>query len=123
DGLIATINAAVRPLTHYHYDIFELTIDEWDLPIKLSFSTDVKGAVDGFAAPFAPEVADIVFKRAPNKDMTEKTFLERFVGEYELFGMPLMVALKGDNTLVVSLPGQQDYELVPYKGTEFTFNG
>jgi hypothetical protein len=55
--------------------------------------------------------------------MTEKNFLERFTGEYELFGMPLTVALKGDTTLMVALPGQQDYELVPRKGTEFSFKG
>jgi CubicO group peptidase (beta-lactamase class C family) len=122
-GLIATVNAAVRPLTHYHYDIFQLTIDEWDLPIKLSFSTNVKGDIEGFAAPFEPAVGDIVFKRAPNKEMTEKSFLERFTGEYEVFGMPLTVALKGDTTLMVALPGQQAYELVPHKGTEFSFKG
>jgi hypothetical protein len=122
-GLIATINSAVRPLTHYHYDIFQLTMDEWDLPIKLSFSTDVKGDIEGFAAPFEPTVADIVFKRAPNREMTEKGFLERFTGEYEVFGMPLTIALKGDDSLVVSLPGQQDYELVPHRGTEFSFKG
>jgi CubicO group peptidase (beta-lactamase class C family) len=122
-GLMATVNAAVRPLTHYHYDIFQLTIDEWDLPIKLSFSTNVKGDIEGFAAPFEPAVADIVFKRAPNKEMTEKSFLERFTGEYEVFGMPLTVALRGDNTLMVALPGQQAYELVPHKGTEFSFKG
>ena len=50
-------------------------------------------------------------------------FLERFTGEYAVFGMPLTVALKGDNTLMVSLPGQQDYELVPHKGTEFSLKG
>ena len=122
-GLIATVNSAVRPLTHYHYDIFQLTIDEWDLPIKLSFSTNVKGDIEGFAAPFEPTVADIVFKRAPNKEMSEKSFLERFTGEYDVFGMPLTVALKGDTTLMVALPGQQAYELVPHKGTEFSFKG
>jgi hypothetical protein len=29
------------------------------------------------------------------------------------------VSLKGEKTLYLSVPGQPEYELVPYKGTEF----
>jgi len=51
--------------------------------------------------------------------MTERSFLEKFVGEYELMGMIVTVSLKGEKTLVLSVPGQPEYELVPYQGTEF----
>jgi len=44
-------------------------------------------------------------------------------GKYEcevsLQGITLTVSLKGENTLVASIPGQGEIELVPYKGTEF----
>jgi hypothetical protein len=119
DRLVATINGMARPLTHYHYDIFELKIEEWDLPIKLSFATNVRGDIESVAAPLETAVADIVFTRTPHRQMTEKHFLERFVGEYELMETPMTVALKGENALVLSWPGQPAQELVPYKGTEF----
>jgi hypothetical protein len=40
------------------------------------------------------------------------------VGEYELLGQSLRVSLR-ENRLVASVPGQPEYELVPYKETEF----
>jgi CubicO group peptidase (beta-lactamase class C family) len=119
DRLLATINGVARPLAHYHYDIFELKIEEWDLPLKLSFATNARGDIESFAAPLEPAVADIVFTRTPHSQMTEKRFLERFVGEYELMETPMTVALKGENALVLSWPGEPAQELVPYKGTEF----
>ena len=33
------------------------------------------------------------------------------------------MAIKGENTLVASMPGQGEMELLPYKGTEFTLKG
>jgi CubicO group peptidase (beta-lactamase class C family) len=111
-------------LDHYHYDIFELTLfGESEERLKLSFTTNVKGDIDGFTAPFEPTAADIPFKRRPAQEMREKSFLERFVGVYELAGVNLTISLKGENTLQASLPGQPDYELVPYKDTEFTVKG
>jgi hypothetical protein len=64
-----------------------------------------------------------VFARAAKPEMLEKAFLERFVGVYELAGALLTVALRGDSTLQASVPGQPDYVLVPYKGTEFRLKG
>lgn len=123
EGLVALINGVARPLTHYHYDIFELTIEEWDLPIKISFATNVRGEIASIAAPFEPAVPDIMFKRVPGSHMRETSFLEQFVGEYLLMEQPLRVLLKGNHVLVVSLPGQPDYDLEPVRGTEFQLKG
>jgi hypothetical protein len=51
--------------------------------------------------------------------MKEKSFLEKFVGEYVLGQMTATVTLRGENKLILTVPGQPKYELVPYKGTEF----
>jgi len=40
-----------------------------------------------------------------------------------VMGMTLTVSLKGAGTLLVVLPGQPEYELEPYKGTEFRLKG
>ena len=34
-------------------------------------------------------------------------------------GIVVAITLKSENTLIVIIPGQPEYELVPYKGTEF----
>lgn len=123
EQLRVKFNSLDCPLKHYHYDIFEAEIEKFDLSMKVSFSTNVRGDIDGFSAPLEPLVKDIVFKRVARKEMTEKSFLEQFVGDYELMGMTMTVSLKGGKALSVAVPGQPDYELEPYKGTEFHLKG
>ena len=123
DELRATFHAMVFSLKHYHYDIFECNAERFDTVVKLSFATNVKGDIESLSAPLEPEVQDIVFKRVPRKDMQEKTFLEQFTGEYEVMGLTIIVALKNEHTLSVTVPQQPVYELVPYKGTAFRFKG
>ena len=123
DQLQATFNSMEFPLKHYHYDIFDAVVERFDLTIKMSFSTNTKGDIDSLSAPMEPVVKDIVFKRVPNRQMENKSFLAQFTGIYEVMGMQVTVALKGENALTVSIPGQPTLELVPYKGTEFHIKG
>jgi len=123
DGLTATYNGLDFKMTHYHYDVFELTYEIFDVRMKVVFSTNAKGDVASLALPLEPSAPDIEFTRLPSKDLLDKATLERFTGAYELMGRTLSVALKGEDTLLVSIPGQPDYELTPYKGTQFEVKG
>jgi CubicO group peptidase (beta-lactamase class C family) len=123
DELQGSFNNMSFPLKHYHYDIFEINFERSNIIIKATFATNVKGDIDCITAPLEPTVKDIVFKRVPGKEMLEKSFLEQFTGSYEILSTIMTVALKGEQTLSVSLPGEPDYELVPYKGTEFQAKG
>ncbi|HAT46203.1 MAG TPA: serine hydrolase [Ktedonobacter sp.] len=123
DQLQGTYNSMAFPLKHYHYDIFEMVVEKFDVSMKVSFSTNVKGDISSLIAPLEPTVKDIVFKRLPSKELTDKSFLEQFTGQYDVMGMTMTIALKGEKALVVSLPMQPELELVPYKGTIFHVNG
>jgi CubicO group peptidase (beta-lactamase class C family) len=123
DQLKAKFNSFDLPLSHYHYDTFELFNELYDQKQKLSFQTDPKGNIGSFSIQFESTVKDIVFIRAPEKAMMEKSFLEKFVGQYEYPGMVVTIALKGEKTLTATVPGQPEYELVPYRGTEFNLKG
>lgn len=116
-------NAFDGPLRHRHYDTFEFTFDLHDERIPVSFATDVQGAIASLAIPLEPMVGDIVFRRQPPPAMTETSFLEPFVGTYDLMGTPMTVALKGQHALRISLPGQADWELEGRRGTEFRAKG
>ena len=102
-------------LEHYHYDIFRIrsteeTENPKDAP-KIRFNTDTKGTVISLETQMEPEVGDIVFARmVPG---ASKDQLQKYVGDYDLSGSTVKVYIKGDNTLMVFLPGQPDYELVP----------
>jgi len=85
----------------------------------VSFFLDKKGDIDKVTVPLEPQLKDIVFNRIPEKSLKERSSLEKFIGEYEVSGMTFAVVLRGEHTLVMTIPGQPDYELIPYKGTEF----
>jgi len=43
--LKATYNSMMLPLRHYHYDIFELEVERFEMRVKVSFLTNVKGDI------------------------------------------------------------------------------
>lgn len=110
-------------MSHYHYDVFELKEETFGLALKATFGMDIKGNIVTVSVPFEPTVKEIVFTLLPEKKLTERSFLVKLCGSYELQGQLLTIQIKGENTLVVTLPGQPPMELVPYKGTEFNIKG
>jgi CubicO group peptidase (beta-lactamase class C family) len=122
NNLTTTYNSIVSQLQHYHYDTFASYSEVGEMlelpPDLISFVTDKKGDVTSLYVPMEPALKDAVFTRMPEKSMTEVSFLEKFVGEYELAGQTLTISLRGEG-LIASLTGQPDYELVPYEGSEF----
>jgi len=123
DQLKAKFNSFELALNHYHYDTFELFNELYNQKQKLSFQTDAKGNIASLSIPFESTVKDIVFTRAPEKAMMEKSFLEKFVGQYEYQGMVVTISLKNEKTLAATVPGQSELELVPYRGTDFNLKG
>ena len=119
DQLKSSYNSLNFDMEHYHYDIFKIKNEFLEIDSKLSFFTDDKGNIGSLAVQLEPAVKEIVFARMPEKKMAEKSFLEKFVGEYVIGEITSTVVLKGEKTLFFSIPGQRDYELIPYKGTEF----
>lgn len=110
-------------LQHYHYDIFrvrstEETEDSRDA-LKISFKTGTSGKIVSLEAPMESAVKDIVFEKMTPSLKVEKTDLEKYVGDYDLQGTTVKVYIRGENTLMVLVPGQPDYELVPAKKDEF----
>ena len=119
DRLKGVFNSISFDVKHYHYDIFEMSNEFLDMTQKVSFFTDNKGNISSLSVQLEDSVEAIVFTKMPEKKMKERSFLEKFVGEYLLGEMTVTVSLRGDNELVLFVPGQPKYELVPYKGTEF----
>lgn len=121
DQLIAEYNSISYAVRHYHYDVFEFHDEMFDRSFKVSFLTDLKGNISSLSVQLETAVEPSVFTKMPEKAMLEKSFLEKFVGEYMIGQTKSTVFLKGDKTLFIFVPGQPEYELVPYQGTEFNF--
>ncbi len=125
DRLHATYQDASGLLEHYHYDVFQVAEDPLN-PFsggKLMFLYNMRGDVDRVAVPLEPAVDAIVFTRVADAAMRDRAFLESFVGEYELAGTVVTVALKGNDALTLTVPGQPTYDLVPTRGTSFDLKG
>ncbi len=116
--LRGTYNGIDIDLEHWHYDVFRSTSEPAE-GLKLEFLTNVGGDIDRVSIPMEQTVDPIEFVKEPPKEMFDKTFLSKFVGDYELMGMTVTVAMRGDDRLTVTVPGQPTYELEPYMGTEF----
>lgn len=123
DQLQIALHDLQGSLVHYHYDTFESKIEHLDVDMKVSFFTNVQGDIASLSVPLEPSAKDIHFQRTADKTMRERSFLEPFVGVYELMGMSVTIALKDDHTLLATLPGTPEYVLDPYKGTEFHIKG
>ncbi len=108
-------------LKHFHYDVFAVPKDELN-PFsqeKVQFHTNLAGDIDSLGIPFEATLKDITFVRLGDRSMTQKTFLQPLAGEYQYGPLPVVVALKGDTALTLTLPGQPVYNLVPVRGTKF----
>lgn len=119
-----SFNGLSAPLKHFHYDVFETSDDAIDFPnTKINFHTNLQGDVDSFAAPFESSVHEIVFTRAPDRSVLQKSILEPLAGQYQLGPATATVALRGDTAITLTLPGQPVYELVPTGGLKFLIKG
>ncbi|HVO98776.1 MAG TPA: serine hydrolase [Bryobacteraceae bacterium] len=108
-------------LAHFHYDVFTVPKDETN-PFseeKVQFHSNLAGDIDGLGIPFESTLKNIEFVRLGDRAMTQKTFLQPLTGEYQRGPMVAVIALKGENALTLSLPGQPAYNLVPVRGTRF----
>ncbi|MFB6499438.1 serine hydrolase [Bacillus haynesii] len=123
DGILqALFNSFVMPLKHYHYNIFEMKMPLTEMAMLASFGTDKHGHISRLSVPFemAEGAGEIEFVRKPDQQLYDPEFLASLTGEYALEdGTDVVVSLRNNRTLWVSLPGQPDYELEPYR--ELTF--
>lgn len=123
DKLYGELHGTGGTLEHWHYDVFKIAFD--DIPgeqsMLVSFFSNSKGDIERLTCPLEPMVDEIEFARLPDSRLRDPEYLQRFLGEYELMGEQLTITMKGDGTLVITVPGQPPYDLEPYKGTEFVF--
>ncbi len=125
DGLKLKTPVFEGTLSHYHYDIFELkaVLLGSEYKSKVTFAGDAKGNVASLAFPLEQSVKDIVFTRAADKGMLDPDFLKKFVGTYILTGQEVQIDLREGKGLSLAIPDQPEFELVPFRGTEFHLKG
>jgi len=123
DGMLASkFNNIDIKFEHFHYDQFRAIPQDpslEDQSFKISFHTDDKGNIGKLSVPFETGVKDIGFEKDTKAMDVKKSDLEKYTGDYDMMGTTVKVYIRGENTLMVLIPGQPDYELVPTQKDEF----
>ena len=110
------------PLTHRHYETFELPeVPDRLLPDRLAitFLTDRDGNIVSLSTPLEPVVKDIVFARLAAGDCTDPAFRARCVGHFKSGAITHRVTLDSENRLVLKSDYQPAYRLAPEQGRRF----
>jgi CubicO group peptidase (beta-lactamase class C family) len=110
------------PLSHRHYDTFEVPHVPYDLNpdhLAISFTTDRDGNIASLSAQLEPMVADIVFRRAPAGECMDDAFRKACVGRYRHGSAVHLVAQEADGQLTLKPDFQPLYHLRPYQGATF----
>ncbi len=66
DALQFTYNGIPSPLTHVHYDIFELNLERFEYKTRVSFVMDVNGNIESLTVLLEPTVKAQVFTHMPD---------------------------------------------------------
>ncbi len=122
--LVATFNGIRTALSHWHYDVFNGQRNPADATfedMKYSFSGNLKGDIATLAAPFELQADPVQFRRQPDAQLRDSTYIARFAGRYALATDTFTVARQG-HVLVLNAGGQS-FELAPYRRTEFDIKG
>lgn len=123
DSLNVTFHNLKMKLRHYHYDVFEIKDNQTFDGAKLSFGGNLKGEIDKLWILMEPNVKDIEFVKKVEIMPLTKADLEKYVGQYDFGGAEAKIYIKGENTLMMFVPGQPDYELQAIKEHEFQLKG
>lgn len=124
DSLFITYPIGTDYLKHISYDIFQpFSIDSItgidsteNVPIRIQFLMNTKGDITS-ARIDLDQPEPVIFVRGAN--ITDSKDLQKYMGTYELNGMKATVYLKDEWQLMVNVPGQPDYTLLPGEQDKF----
>ena len=126
DSLFAALGKERIFLKHYHYDVFEARdidkkgkIDTASSSFRMNFSFGTDGKITGVSLPM--DGKPLVFAFRPKEVVLTKEMLNKYTGDYNLGKTVVKVYLK-EKTLLVSLPGQPDYETTSLGEHSFKIN-
>ena len=107
----------ILPLDHYHYDRFDTPDDEIEGKWTVNYLTNPQGDIDKIV--MSVDESEVTFTRKVDASMSDPAVLSQYLGKYELGGTTLEIVLIDENKLALTIPGQPNYELLPYKKDKF----
>lgn len=128
DSIWATFPRERALLKPTHYDIFKPflvkynKVNKEEIGFSFNFQTNDLGDIESVKLKLEPTMDAIVFKRSPEEVPVSKDTLNKFAGVYVLSGAEINVSVK-NGILMLLVPGQPEYSLIPIKENEFAIKG
>lgn len=121
ESLSFEYNGLAAPLQHWHYDVFKAGADPTNPALEgmlLRFDTNLDGEIEALFISLEAAVAPLRFKRAPDPNLSDPSYLARFAGTYSLLGADIVIAVADDH-LTATAPGQGATVLGPLWNDSF----
>ena len=101
-------------LRHYHYDIFEWHLADFDVWVKVRFLVNDEGEIDSVSVPVEPEVENTIFTRKPPELSNE--IIAELLGNYDttIDGVAFSITAHERKVYIVQTGGSPE-EIKPYK--------
>ena len=101
-------------LRHYHYDVFEWHLADFDVWVKVRFLVNDNGEIESVSVPLEPAVENIIFTR--KQPELGRELLAALVGEYitPIDGLALTVTTH-ESKVYAAQTGQPPEEIKAYK--------
>jgi CubicO group peptidase (beta-lactamase class C family) len=114
-------------LTHRHYETFDLEwheLGDQSHVFPLMFLSDPDGDITALTVAFDSTVAPLRFDRLADAQARDPDVLRRLCGTFAMGPIEIVVALRGDHVLTVTVPGVPPLELQPIgRGLRFEVAG
>jgi CubicO group peptidase (beta-lactamase class C family) len=124
ESLSLHFNSFNLPLEHWHYDVFRARDTTLGVSLMINFHSDANGVIHQLSTNLDPQLEDESFTKAPPARLSDPEFLKKLTGKYTIgTGENSCRFELRHTTLYAKLPGQPEYTLVPFQGTEFKLKG
>ncbi|MFT6150217.1 MAG: CubicO group peptidase (beta-lactamase class C family) [Saprospiraceae bacterium] len=120
DGnLVGLMNSEEVDFEHYHFDIFKLGAAVGEL--KIQFHMNTNADITELSAPLEPSLGKpIIFNKLPMEMDVSEANLKIYEGKYTFAAAKQSATVETKNgVLMITIPGQPTYSLVPYKEHHF----
>lgn len=100
-------------LRHYHFNVFEWYISDFDIWVKVRFLVNDNGEIDSISVPIEPEVDNVTFvRKAPE---LSKEIVSALLGEYDppVEGMTFTIT-SHEGKIYATQTGSPPEEIKPY---------
>jgi hypothetical protein len=123
DSLQFAFNTFRGKLRHWHYDVFQVRLEEFGQDMLVTFYSGKDGVVNRLGIALEGALGeDIHFAKLPPDLLSNAAYVASIIGQYEADVFSVSIEMKQDKLYGI-IVGQPEHELIPIKENWFSIKG